>query len=175
MNTAHLTVRGVLTEAADILAAQGWTQQGGYQCTPGMDPADCPLDLGSALAKAAGIDIHSHAATEPRGVHADAVLRLAAHILPGYQPTLLPVGQRLDALIDWQDEPGRTAAQVIAAVRGAAAAEAGEPGPFYPQPGGPIPDMPGYLVAECGHQVARSEWEAGFRSCERCPSQGGAQ
>jgi hypothetical protein len=28
---------------------------------------------------------------------------------------------------------------------------------------------PGFVVGECGHAVAESEWRAGFRTCERCP------
>lgn len=30
--------------------------------------------------------------------------------------------------------------------------------------------MPGYFVGRCGHRVAETEWRAGFRICERCPS-----
>lgn len=41
------------------------------------------------------------------------------------------------------------------------------------QPGDPIPvertgGMEGFVVGECGHRVAGSEWRAGFRNCERC-------
>ena len=41
------------------------------------------------------------------------------------------------------------------------------------KPGDPIPPeqtggMPGFVVGECGHRVAGSEWRAGFRNCERC-------
>lgn len=41
------------------------------------------------------------------------------------------------------------------------------------QPGDPIPPertggMEGFVVGECGHRVAASEWRAGFRNCERC-------
>ncbi len=39
--------------------------------------------------------------------------------------------------------------------------------PFFNAETGPIP---GYVVGECGHRVAQSEWDAGFRTCERCPS-----
>lgn len=35
-------------------------------------------------------------------------------------------------------------------------------------PGSVIPDQPGYVVGTCGHRLARSEWRAGFRACERC-------
>lgn len=40
--------------------------------------------------------------------------------------------------------------------------------PVYPEPGSAIPDQPGFVVGECRHRVARSEWRAGFRTCERC-------
>jgi len=45
----------------------------------------------------------------------------------------------------------------------------------YPKPGSTIPDQPGYVVGVCEHRVARSEWLAGCRTCERCPAapQGG--
>jgi hypothetical protein len=40
-------------------------------------------------------------------------------------------------------------------------------------PGDPIPPertggMTGFVVGECGHRLAGSEWAAGFRNCERC-------
>lgn len=45
--------------------------------------------------------------------------------------------------------------------------------PVYPTPGSPIPPeftggMTGFVVGECGHRLAGSEWRAGFRNCERC-------
>lgn len=40
----------------------------------------------------------------------------------------------------------------------------------YPVPGSEIPDQPAYVVGNCGHRVARSEWRAGWRTCERCPN-----
>lgn len=40
--------------------------------------------------------------------------------------------------------------------------------PAYPEPGSEIPGQPGFVVGLCGHRVARSEWRAGFRLCERC-------
>jgi hypothetical protein len=40
--------------------------------------------------------------------------------------------------------------------------------PFDPGTG----PMPGYVVGYCGHRVAVSEWQAGFRTCERCPDDG---
>lgn len=39
----------------------------------------------------------------------------------------------------------------------------------YPDPGSAIPGQPGYVVGRCEHRVARSEWAAGLRVCERCP------
>jgi hypothetical protein len=39
------------------------------------------------------------------------------------------------------------------------------PVPFDPGTG----PMPGYYAGRCGHRVAISEWNAGFRTCERCP------
>ena len=37
--------------------------------------------------------------------------------------------------------------------------------PFVSEAFGP---KPGYVVGECAHAVAQSEWNAGFRKCERC-------
>jgi excisionase family DNA binding protein len=37
--------------------------------------------------------------------------------------------------------------------------------PFDPGTG----PVPGYVAGLCGHRVARSEWRAGCRTCERCP------
>jgi uncharacterized protein YbaR (Trm112 family) len=42
--------------------------------------------------------------------------------------------------------------------------------PTYPAPGSAIPDQAGYVVGECTHRVAASEWRVGFRVCERCPA-----
>jgi hypothetical protein len=41
------------------------------------------------------------------------------------------------------------------------------------KPGDPIPPsqtggMTGFVVGECGHRVAGSEWHAGYRNCEGC-------
>jgi hypothetical protein len=42
-----------------------------------------------------------------------------------------------------------------------------EPAPFrHPSLG----EMPGFVAGRCGHRLARSEWDAGFRECERCPA-----
>ncbi|WP_141576082.1 hypothetical protein [Actinomadura sp. WMMA1423] len=110
------TVPAILTRAAETLTTQGWTQQGGYKHTPGMEPADCPLDLPAAIAKAAGIDIHSHAAEDPTGIHARAVMTLHRHVFG----TDESAWWSLTALACWQDQEGRTAEQVIAALRAAA-------------------------------------------------------
>ena len=37
------------------------------------------------------------------------------------------------------------------------------------------PDLPpeltaGFVVGHCGHRVAATEWNAGYRYCERCPA-----
>jgi excisionase family DNA binding protein len=37
--------------------------------------------------------------------------------------------------------------------------------PFVSEAFGP---RPGYVVGTCGHAVAQSEWNAGFKKCERC-------
>lgn len=42
----------------------------------------------------------------------------------------------------------------------------------HPEPGSEIPGQLAYVMGTCGHRVAGSEWRAGFRTCERCPSEG---
>ena len=44
-----------------------------------------------------------------------------------------------------------------------------EDAPVYPAHGAEIPGQPGYVVGKCGHRVAKTEWRAGYRVCERCP------
>jgi hypothetical protein len=34
--------------------------------------------------------------------------------------------------------------------------------------GTPFPGRPGYVTGTCGHAVAGSEWDAGYRKCEGC-------
>ncbi len=51
-----------------------------------------------------------------------------------------------------------------------------EPVPFKMADPGPYPHdgngtLLGYVAGWCGHKVARSEWRAGSRVCERCPKQ----
>ena len=58
-------------------------------------------------------------------------------------------------------------------MRAAVLAAAGLPDLTTVEPGDPIPPehtggMTGFVVGECGHRVAGSEWRAGFRNCERC-------
>lgn len=55
----------------------------------------------------------------------------------------------------------------------AARGDRDEAAPEYPAVGSAIPPennggMTGYIVGECGHRVAGSEWKAGFRRCEHC-------
>jgi hypothetical protein len=70
--------------------------------------------------------------------------------------------------------PLPAAETLIRAALWAVAEDASESeGPIYPQPGAPIPlelngGMAGFVVGECQHRVAESEWRAGFRKCERC-------
>jgi hypothetical protein len=52
---------------------------------------------------------------------------------------------------------------------------ADDPHATFAEPGSPFhhPDLPpelceGFVVGECGHRVAGSEWRAGMRTCERC-------
>jgi hypothetical protein len=68
------------------------------------------------------------------------------------------------------DEMAGLAAVVSAVVAAREApAAAHDALPVYPAPGSAIPGQPGFVVGECEHRVAGSEWRAGFRTCERCP------
>ena len=67
------------------------------------------------------------------------------------------------------DRPERSARSFPLA-EGASANEQRDAEPVYPAVGSTIPDQPGFVVGTCGHRVARQEWRAGFRRCERCPA-----
>lgn len=124
MNDTQLTAPGILTRAADILTAQGWIQNGDYHHHRTRPAEQSPVDLATALALAAGVDMHSNAAFSPTGVHADAVMLLAAHVLDAEPAaTAFGVGRWLDELTDWQDEDGRTVDEVVEKLRGAAAGQ----------------------------------------------------
>ncbi|MCP9947324.1 DUF6197 family protein [Actinomadura madurae] len=112
----------ILTRAADILTAQGWTQQAGYEYTRGLEPEESPLDLPAALAKAAGHDLFSREAENPTGTFADATLILCRHIHGPGLGARWTAAWALSELANWQDETNRTAEQVIAALRASAAA-----------------------------------------------------
>jgi hypothetical protein len=58
----------------------------------------------------------------------------------------------------------RDAAEIIAS----SMADGGNLKSGDPIPPGQNGGMDGYVVGECGHRVAGSEWRAGFRKCERC-------
>ncbi len=68
---------------------------------------------------------------------------------------------------DGGDHTGRIRFEVEFEQIGGAQAE-------YLGPDQPIPFDPGtgpergFVAGHCGHRVARSEWRAGFRNCERC-------
>ena len=110
----------ILTNAADILTRQGWIQNGDYHHHRNRPAEQSPVDLATALALAAGIDMHSNASYSPTGVHADAVMLLAAHVLDAEPAaTGFPVRRWLDELTDWQDEDGRTVDEVVGALRSA--------------------------------------------------------
>lgn len=64
----------------------------------------------------------------------------------------------------------RKAEQAVVDAAHEAALTAG-PAPVYPAPGSQIPGQPGYVVGQCEHRVAMSEWRVGFRVCERCPAE----
>lgn len=103
MNTKEL-----LTKAALILGENGWVQ-GSY----GPDRGDPHCVLG-ALNEAAG--------RAPVGLLTGPTLA-AANTLLDHLGLPLPSGDAADvdgAVADWNDQTGRTAAEVIAALRGAA-------------------------------------------------------
>lgn len=79
--------------------------------------------------------------------------------------------QCIEVLAAEPDEMAVLAAAVskVVAAREAAAA-AHDAVATCPAPGSPIPDQFGFVVGECEHRVAASEWRAGFRTCERCPN-----
>lgn len=100
-----MTARDVLLAAADVIECNGWCQDdagrvGGPRCVLGALRQACLPEL-------------------PGLAHAEAHGRLRTFVHAS--------GASFD-LIAWNDAPGRTAAEVIAALRGAAGAQ-----PFDPE------------------------------------------
>lgn len=142
-----------------------------------LNTATPPADIAEAIEAACVevIRLEDHASTfagltyDPGDEAAEAAAFLAATVrgeAVGARRVLaillgLPTGEAAD---------GGAAEAYVAGYRASIAATLEAE---YPEPGSEIPDMPGYVVAECGHRVAASEWRAGCRTCERCPNEDG--
>lgn len=63
--------------------------------------------------------------------------------------------------------PGGKVAGIDRALPGVTLANAGEP---FQHPNLPPEVLQGFVIGECGHRVAGSEFRAGMRTCERCPA-----
>lgn len=63
--------------------------------------------------------------------------------------------------------PDGKVAGIDRALPGVTLANAGDP---FHNPALPPELLVGFVVGECGHRVAGSEWRAGYRTCERCPA-----
>lgn len=96
----------ILDEAANVIEWNGWTQGFYYDASVDLPPAECPVCPIGAIGLAMG-------ATNPktdRAFGSPAEIALERYL-------------GIAAVIDWNDDPDRTAAEVIAALRGAARAE----------------------------------------------------
>ncbi len=95
-------------------------------------------------------------------------------ITPSGRGGRIPAGAYPVVPIDGADEKG----EVFLEVGGELVAVSNtDPLVTYAEPGTPFraPDLPpvlvaGFVVGECGHRVAGTEWRAGYRNCERCGS-----
>jgi hypothetical protein len=90
-----------------------------------------------------------------------------------YDTGLLTVVGRLDALTadQWADlkDAGDSVLTGMDAVRDGMLTEDPDPGQVPDSViGTPFPGRHGYVTGTCGHAVAGSEWNAGYRKCERC-------
>jgi hypothetical protein len=77
-----------------------------------------------------------------------------------------PAGGPLWQVRDGSDETTWHDLTGVAACEDPNCVVAGVPVPFDPGTG----PVTGYVAGDCGHRVAESEWQAGFRVCERCPA-----
>jgi len=98
----------VLDEAANIIERNGWTQGDYHRPDGSKSPRDCPVDTTGALNLALGADTPSHDIRPDSPAEVALMRYLGIEYVPG-----------------WNDEEGRTVEEVIAALRGAAAAERG--------------------------------------------------
>ena len=96
----------ILDAAADIVEHNGWNQGDYYRPEGGKQPQDCPVDTTGALNLALGADTPSHDIQPDSPAEVALMKYLGIEYVPG-----------------WNDAPDRTAEQVIAALRSAAAAE----------------------------------------------------
>jgi len=107
----------ILDKAADIIERNGWRQGPRPEAAPKKRADQYPVDAWDALVLAACKATTARSNKElqlviPAGRALARFLRLSSIATPGAW-----------TIPDWNDHPGRTAEQVIAALRGAAQAE----------------------------------------------------
>lgn len=107
----------ILDKAADVIERNGWVQDEWYEFGRAEDPRDCPVCAGGGLDVAAGYD-----PGEPDDIPAlsAAVKAFAAHVDPAFDPA---AQGGYGTVAGWNDEPGRTAEEVVRELRAAAASE----------------------------------------------------
>ncbi|MFF1417454.1 hypothetical protein [Streptomyces sp. NPDC058280] len=92
LSVTRSRVAAVLDQAADLLDAEGWD--------PHLNPVIAAIDRAAGYTKP-GIDPAAEEAT-----------------LRAWDAVVVHLGEQL--IVPWEDEPGRTQADVLAALRGAA-------------------------------------------------------
>lgn len=101
-----MSTADTLDEAADIIERNGWTQGDYHRPDGSKPPRDWPVDTTGALNLALGADTPSHDIQPDSSAEVALMRYLGIEYVPG-----------------WNDAEGRTVEEVIAALRGAAAAE----------------------------------------------------
>lgn len=107
----------LLDKAADVIERNGWTNHEWFTSAPGKRQYESPVDAWGAINVARG-----YAPDNPLSGSVDAARALALHV------GLADTGDRLWPsweLGAWNDAPGRTAEEVVRALRTAAASERG--------------------------------------------------
>lgn len=101
----------VLDRAADIIERNGWWQN--FYCDLGssLPKRDCAVCARGAINLAAN------------GRTPDRLSKVGEAALQALERYLGISGEYPDSVADWNDHPGRTAEEVVAALRGTAAAE----------------------------------------------------
>lgn len=112
----------ILTDAAAIIERNGWAQGKAVEASPAG--ANCPTCANLALGDAARF--RSEVLGANYHAYLEAQVALLKYLKISIAPALLNQTTKGSLIVDWNDAPERTAAEVVAALRGAAYALVGD-------------------------------------------------